>query len=230
MRVTCVIPTYNEVKNIKPLIEEIYAQIDTARIQLDILIVDDNSPDGTADEVRRMAAVYPVDVLVREGKMGLGSAVRAGFAHTESPYILVMDADMSHDPSVLNVMFEALLAHDIVIGSRFLSESYVQDWKPARKALSYIGVWMAKHLTRVEDPLSGYFAIRRDVISGVALTTVGYKILFEILIKGRYDSVTEIPFTFRIRTESVSKLNVSEYRQFFSQCVTYWWWKHKQRT
>ena len=229
MRIGCsiVIPTYNEAKNIRPLIEEVCSSIDTQYVDFDIIIVDDNSPDGTGTEVLKLVGDFPVRLVSRSGKQGLGSAVRAGFAESDASYLFVMDADLSHDPAILNDMIQSLDEHDIVIGSRFLSDSSVEQWAPWRKFLSYLGVSLATRITRVQDPLSGYFGMKRAVIDGVPLNTVGYKILFEILVKGTYTSVKEIPFTFRIRQASVSKLDMTEYRRFLWQCLTLWWSQKK---
>ncbi|PIR75344.1 MAG: hypothetical protein CO030_00025 [Candidatus Magasanikbacteria bacterium CG_4_9_14_0_2_um_filter_42_11] len=223
-----IIPTYNEVENITPLIEEIIEQVDSSSVSLDIVVIDDNSPDGTGKKVLELVDTYPVRLISRESKTGLGSAVREGFAQTDSEYLIVMDADLSHDPSILNAMITALSSFDIVIGSRFLPESTVESWTPWRKFLSKFGVSLARYTVQVQDPLSGYFGFRRHVIDNVQLKTMGYKILFEILTKGTYQSVCEIPFTFRVRHTSVSKLNTKEYLRFLFQCIAYVRWRKKK--
>ncbi len=223
--VSLIIPTYNEAKNIPLLIEEIFSVIDTHKIDLEIIVVDDNSPDGTAMVVKQISARYPVRLISRAGKLGLGSAVREGFAASLREIIGVMDADLSHNPIILNQLINSLSDYDIAIGSRFEKESHVEQWAWWRKALSLTGVYFAKKLTGVHDPLSGYFFLRRSVIEKASLNTTGYKILLEILVKGTYQRVAEIPFNFRMRKYSTSKLNYREYFLFMTQLMEYSWYK-----
>lgn len=219
--VSLVIPTYNESKNLPLLVEEIFNIIDKNRIDLEIIFVDDNSPDGTGAVAEELAKHYPVKVIHRAGKLGLGSAVIAGFKASSREYVGVMDADLSHDPSILNDMISSLNEYDITIGSRFEAGSEVENWIWWRKLTSETGVLMARLLTGAKDPLSGYFVMRRSVIGGVQLTTTGYKILLEILVKGHITKIKEIPFKFRIRKYSTSKLSSKEYWLFGKQLVTY---------
>lgn len=221
MRVALVIPTYNEASNLPLLIEEVENAIDRSWLDLLYVIVDDNSPDGTGLIADELAKKYPMQVIHRAGKQGLGSAVRAGFAATDRPFLAVMDADLSHDPTLLPKLFEDLKTEDIAIGSRFTEGSSVENWQLGRKILSRTGVALARRLTGVKDPLSGFFAFRREVISEVELNTVGYKILLEILVKGKYERVVERSFLFRMRRHSTSKLNLTEYWFFAKQLVTY---------
>lgn len=219
--VSLVIPTYNEVKNLPLLLEEVMSVIDKNNIDLEFIIVDDNSPDGTGSVAQELGQKYPVKVIHRAGKMGLGSAVIEGFNASIRPYVGVMDADLSHDPSILNELIFSLEKNDIAIGSRFKEGSVVEDWKWWRKAISLAGVFFAKKITRVADPLSGFFFLRKKVIENINLKTKGYKILLEILVKGRYSNIKEIPFIFRMRKFSFSKLNYSEYLLFFGQLIKY---------
>lgn len=220
-RVSIIVPTYNEFQNLRPLVEEVFSLVEKSKIDLEFIIVDDNSPDGTGQLAEEMSKEFPLKVIHRAGKMGLGSAVIAGFALSDRPYVGAMDADLSHDPSVLNNLIFALETNDISIGSRFSTGSYVEDWDWWRKSLSNVGVFLASKLSRVADPLSGYFFLRRSVIDGVALKTKGYKILFEILCRGKYSRIVEIPFNFRKRKFSASKLNFSEYILFMGQLIKF---------
>lgn len=224
-QVSLVIPTYNEAKNLPLLVREIFETIDHSLIDLELIIVDDNSPDGTGEVAEELRKEYPIKVVHRTGKLGLGSAVRAGFTASTRSYLGVMDADLSHDPSVLNSMINSLSEYDIVLGSRFEKESVVEQWKWWRELISRIGVWITHFLTGVKDPLSGYFFLHRNVLEGAALNTSGYKILLEILIKGRYKKIKEVPFRFRIRKFSTSKLNSKEHVLFLKQIIAYSWYK-----
>lgn len=221
IRISIVIPTYNEAKNLEPLAEEIFNSIDRSAIDLELIFVDDNSPDGTGAVAEKLKEKYPVQVIHRAGKLGLGSAVIEGFKLSDRPYLGVMDADLSHDPIILDELIKSLERHDITMGSRFAAGSTVEKWAWWRRALSETGVFLTRLLTGVKDPLAGYFFFNRKVIEGVKLNTVGYKILLEILIKGNYQSVKELPYNFRIRKFSTSKLNKMEYYLFLKQLVIY---------
>ena len=223
--VSLIIPTYNEAKNIPFLIEEIFSIVDKNRIDLEFIIVDDNSPDGTGKVAKDLADRYPIKVIHRAGKLGLGTAVIEGFKLSDREYVGVMDGDTSHDPSILNRMIVSLTDNDIVMGSRFKEGSKVEKWGLHRRMISGAGVFMAKILAGVDDPLSGYFFMKKEVVEGINLKTKGYKILLEILVKGNYDKVEEFPYTFRMRKYSTSKLNAKEFLLFLGQIVDYSFYK-----
>ena len=221
IKVSIIIPTYNEAKNLPFLVEEIFKSINKEKIDLELIIVDDNSPDDTGKIADDLSKMYSMQVIHREGKLGLGSAVREGFAHSSRDYLGVMDGDLSHDPKILNDLIECLDSYDITVGSRFEVESSVEKWNWRRKFISHSGVAAARVLTKIKDPLSGYFFMRRKVIDNIKLSTKGYKILLEIMVKGNYGQFKEIPFTFRLRKYSVSKLNYKEYLLFLQQLIDY---------
>lgn len=223
--VSLIIPTYNEAKNIPFLIEEIFNIVDKSKINLEFIIVDDNSPDGTGKIAENMVDKYPIKVINRSGKLGLGTAVMDGFKLSDREYVGAMDGDMSHNPDILNQMITSLVDNDIVMGSRFKEGSKVEKWGLHRRMISGTGVFMARILTGVKDPLSGYFFMKKDVINGVNLKTKGYKILLEILVKGKYKKVKEFPYTFRMRKYSMSKLNTKEFLLFLGQIVKYSFYK-----
>lgn len=221
MKVSIIIPTYNEAKNLPLLVEEIFGVVDRSQFDIELIIVDDNSPDGTGMVADDLSKRYPVQVIHRAGKLGLGSAVREGFAKSNREVLGVMDADLSHDPQHLNQMFSLLGEHELVVGSRFEQGSTVEQWKWWRRVISQTGVFITCILTGVKDPLSGFFFFRRSVLQNVELSTTGYKILLEILVKGNYKKVKEIPFRFRIRKFSTSKLDKKEYWLFLKQIISY---------
>jgi dolichol-phosphate mannosyltransferase len=226
MQVSIVTPTYNERQNLPKLAEELFEVVaKDPDIDLELIIVDDNSPDGTGEVADTLAKSFPIKVIHRKGKMGLGSAVMEGFALSKRDYLGVMDGDLSHDPIIIPEMISSLKDNDIVIGSRFNAESTVEDWHFVRKLTSQAGVWLARRLTKISDPLSGYFFLRRSALEGVSLTSPGYKILLEILVKGKYSKVKEIPFRFRSREFSASKLNSQEYFLFIKQLLVFSWRK-----
>lgn len=219
--VSLIIPTYNEAKNITFLVEEIFNIVDKDKINLEFIIVDDNSPDGTGKIAEDLADKYPIRVIHRSGKLGLGTAVIEGFNLSQREYVGVMDGDMSHNPIILNQMIAALADNDIVMGSRFGDGCVIEGWALHRKIISNSGVFMARFLTGVDDPLSGYFFMKKDVIGGIKLKTTGYKILLEILVKGNYKKVKEFPYIFRMRKYSASKLNTKEFILFLGQIGSY---------
>ncbi len=220
-KLSIIIPTYNEAENVEPLLAEIFKFLGPVVAETEVIIVDDNSPDGTGEVAEKLKNSYPVRVIHRSGKLGLGSAVRAGFAAAKGELLGVMDGDLSHDPLILPDILKALEQNDIVIASRFVEKGAVERWAWWRKATSKIGVWLTRRLTRVGDPLSGYFFLHRRVIDGIPLATNGYKILFEILVKGRCATVKELPYRFRMRRYSHSKLDLKEYWLFLKQILEY---------
>lgn len=223
--VSLIIPTYNEAKNIPFLIEEIFDAVDKNKINLEFIIVDDNSPDGTGKIAEGLADKYPIRVLNRSRKLGLGTAVVDGFKLSDREYVGVMDGDMSHDPVIVSQMIYSLIDNDIAVGSRFEEGSKVEKWGIHRRVISGSGIFMARILVGTKDPLSGYFFMKKEVISGVNLKTKGYKILLEILIKGSYIKVKEFPYTFRMRKYSMSKLNTKEFALFLGQIINYSFYK-----
>lgn len=223
LSVTLVTPTYNERENVALLAEEIFGLLeDCDDIDIELIIVDDNSPDGTGAAADALTDRFPVRVVHRAGKLGLGSAVMEGWEQSERPYLGVIDADLSHDPAILPGLIRGLRDHDLTMGSRFGATSQVEKWVFHRKLISVVGVGLARMITGAEDPLSGYFILRREVIGGgFELTSSGYKILLEILVKGRYTSHTSTPFVFRNRQFSDSKLNWREHALFLKQILIF---------
>jgi dolichol-phosphate mannosyltransferase len=220
--VSLITPTYNERDNLPLLASEIFGAIRPyPEIDLELIVVDDNSPDGTGQVAEALRDRFPVRVVHRPGRLGLGSAVMEGFRASDRPILGVIDADLSHDPAVLKDLISHLSTHDITIGSRYHPESRVEKWPWYRKVISQIGVFCARMLTGVHDPLTGYFFLHRPVLEGVRLTSPGFKILLEILVKGTYNSVLEIPFVFRDREHSSSKLNLKEHVRFARQLLVF---------
>ena len=215
---TVVIPTYNEIKNIRPLIERVMAAFQETAEAVEILIIDDNSPDGTAREVRAVSEELPVGVdiqsertvraIVRKGERGLAGAVQRGFREARGDIIAVMDADLSHPPEVLPKLFETVRsgAADVAVASRRVKGGGIQNWPISRRVISWVSGIMARPLVRVRDTTSGYFALKKSCIEDVELRPIGYKIGLEVLARGRYETVSEVPFVFTDRQHGQSKL------------------------
>jgi dolichol-phosphate mannosyltransferase len=214
-----VIPTYNEAANLERI-------IDAAATELErlvpgayrLLVVDDNSPDGTGKIADRLAEeLDPVDVLHRSRKEGLGKAYLAGFARAlerGAELVVEMDADFSHDPRYLPGLLDASNDADLVLGSRYVSGGGVRDWGLVRKLISRGGGWYARTILGVDvrDLTGGFKCIRREVLEGIELDTVraqGYVFQIEVTYRAVLAGfrVREVPIVFPDRTAGTSKMS-----------------------
>lgn len=211
--ISIILPTYNEKENIKTIVKEIFSILKEG---VEVIIVDDNSPDGTGLIAEDLAREYNLQVIHRPERLGLSPAVIEGLKIAKGDIVGVMDADLSHPPSLIPQMISLLDndAADVVIGSRYSVGGSVETWSFFRKLVSKFATFLAKCLVDIKDPMSGYFFIKKSVIKNVELNSKGYKILLEILVKGNYSKVVEIPYTFRGREVGRSKLNVNEYVKY----------------
>lgn len=209
-RVSIIIPTYNERENLRSLVE----RIDRALSGYEIIVVDDNSPDKTGDLAENLSKTYPIKVIHRKRKEGLSSAVIEGFKSANGDIFAVIDADLQHPPETLPELLKGLDRGDLVIGSRHVKGGEIEGWSLKRRIISSGAKTCSNILlpsTRsIKDPLSGFFLLKKEVIEGVSLDPVGYKILLEILIKGDYNRVMEVPYTFKDREHGESNLNIRE--------------------
>jgi len=211
-----VIPTLNEAGNVPILIDRVRASLDQTGCNYELIFVDDDSRDGTQDIVREFAKDDPrVKLCVRVNERGLAGAVIHGWANTDANILGVIDADLQHPPELLPGLLEGVRgAHDIAIGSRYLTSNgdSTAGWNPARRLVSSMATWVTYPLQRpgirVKDPMSGFFMVRRECIDGIRLHPEGFKILLEILVRGRIRSALEIPYRFGLRHAGKSKANV----------------------
>jgi dolichol-phosphate mannosyltransferase len=207
--VTVIVPTFREAENLPALLERVTEVRTTRGLDLDLLIVDDDSDDGSVEAVERFGAPW-VQILVRHGRRGLATAVVDGIARARGDIIVVMDADLSHPPEAIPELLAALEDADIVIGSRYVAGgSTDDDWGAWRLFKSRIATRLARPLMSVNDPMAGFFAIRRRDVVG-DLRPVGYKILLELIVRCRLERVTEVPIHFRDRFRGSSKLTTRE--------------------
>lgn len=215
------IPTYNERGNLKELVERINSACSGGGIEPEVVIVDDNSPDGTGEYAEQLADSFRMKVVHRKGKLGLSSAVLEGFAAATASVLVVMDADLSHPPERIPEMVAKIESGeaDVVIGSRYVKGGSVEDWPLTRRIISKGATLLARWLTKVKDPMSGFFALKRSVIDGVSLNPVGYKIGLEILVKGKYSKAAEVPIRFANRKAGESKLKGSEYLKYIDHVI-----------
>ncbi len=222
---TIVVPTFNEKGNIEPLVKGVFAVTGRAGIEADMIVVDDHSPDGTADEVRRMGKDYPVRCVEKE-KEGLSAAVLVGIAEATDDYVLVMDGDLSHPAESIPDMLKALETdgYDIAIGSRYVPGGGVVGWPVKRLFASKAGGILARGIVSVKDPTAGFFAFRRNLTEGVELRPVGYKICLEIIVKTATEKITEIPIVFRDREWGSSKLGMGVTLDYFHHLLLLYLW------
>lgn len=208
--ISIVIPTYNERENLEELITLIDKNLDNYRYE--IIIVDDDSPDRTWELAQELSKRYPVKVIRRINERGLATAVIEGFKHASGNILLVMDADLQHPPEKIPELLKPILEEsvDLVIASRYVDGGGVKEWSFPRKMISKGAIFLSHlalpKLRNIKDPMSGYFAVKKEVIEGVELKPIGYKILLEILIKGKIRKVKEIPYVFGEREKGESKL------------------------
>lgn len=206
-RASIVLPTYNEAENIPEIVRRI-AALDQ---RYEIVVVDDASPDGTGKIVRDLKQSYPVRLLERSGKLGLASAVIDGVIKlAKAPVVVVMDADLSHDEQIVPQLVAAVESGaDLSVGSRFASGGSTED-RLYRRMFSWCAKQVARVVlgVRVQDPMSGFFAMRREAFVKIApdLKPRGFKILLEILVRMRPAHVIEVGFRFKSRTKGESKL------------------------
>lgn len=207
-----VVPTYNERDRLRDLVDKIFAAYAAERVDGELVIVDDNSPDGTGALADELASRYRITVLHRAGKLGLGTAVIEGFAAASAPVVGVIDADLSHPPGLLPRMLAVMQSEsaDFVIGSRYIPGGGTRNWGLGRLLMSRFACLMARGLTPIRDATSGFFLIRRDLARDVRISAGGFKICLELLVRGRPASVVEVPYVFVGRTAGESKMNVKE--------------------
>jgi dolichol-phosphate mannosyltransferase len=224
-----VMPTYNEAGNITRLMALIdYSLKGTS---YEVIVVDDNSPDSTGVVAEGLASQYPVVVIHRKGKLGLASAAVDGFRAAHGKILGCMDADLSHPPELLPVLISTIndKGYDMAIASRLVEGAgVVGNWPQYRKLNSYVATMLARPLTSVRDSMSGYFMLRREVIDGVSLTPVGYKIGLEILVKGKFERVREVPFLFDNRSRGKSKMDLKVQMQYLQHVISLYIYKMKR--
>jgi dolichol-phosphate mannosyltransferase len=212
-KISIIVPTYNESENIKSLIERLGKAL--KQHNYEILVIDDNSPDGTADIAQSLSEEYPVKIIHRPGKAGLASAVIEGIGKAEGDIVGVIDADLQHPPELVVQLARAITeGNDIAIASRYIKGGGVENWSLLRRIASKGAILLARPLTKVHDPASGYFFIDKKVVMEIVFKPAGFKILLEILVKGRYERAKEIPYVFSERREGKSKLGLMEYARY----------------
>ncbi|KAG2473903.1 MAG: Glycosyl transferase family protein [Nitrosopumilales archaeon] len=217
-QVSIIIPTYNESLNILKILKSIGDSL-PKNIISEAIVVDDNSPDGTGKIVEdylknlKKATAYSIDVIHRKTKMGLSSAILNGIQRAKGDTIVVMDGDFSHPPQIIPKMLHALNTYkcDIVVASRYVKGGVIKNWSIKRKIMSKAATVIAKKGLGINttDPMSGFFAFKKQIINGLRFDAIGYKMLLEVLVKTRGVVVKDIPYTFSDRRYGISKVDVT---------------------
>ncbi|HET7324089.1 MAG TPA: polyprenol monophosphomannose synthase [Halococcus sp.] len=216
--VSIIIPTYNERENIERVVERCRAAL--SEYCFEIVVIDDDSPDRTWKIVEdTYAGADSVRIVRRTEESGLATAVSRGFDEATYDFCAVIDADLQHPPEKLPELIAAFDSGvDIVIGSRHIAGGGVENWSLLRRVVSRGAMTIAKlalaQTRGISDPMSGFFAVRREVIDDVTLAPTGYKILLEVLMKCDYDRIVEVPYIFTERERGESKLTAEEYLGF----------------
>lgn len=203
-----VIPTYNERDALNTLLPSLAGLRPRFPEALEVLIVDDQSTDGTPDIAEQFLRREALGrVIRRAGPRDLAQAVVEGIRHARGDLIGVMDADLSHPPELLPLLVEAVRSgSDVAIASRYVPGGGIRNWPWRRRTLSWIGNVMARPLVRVADATSGYFVCRTPLVKSLGLQPRGFKILLEILVRGGVQRVQELPYVFTDRVYGSSKL------------------------
>lgn len=217
-----IIPTFNEEENIAAIIGAVSGVFRENGIHGEVLVVDDDSKDRTIEIVQEIAGQHDnVWLIVRKDDHGLSQSVVEGFGAARSAILQVIDADFSHPPELIPRFYEAIQdGADIAIGSRYMRGGNIEDWPLKRRVISLGATAFGRMLfPEITDPVSGFFAVRREVVTGAPLAPRGYKILMEVLGRGRWETFVEIPFIFKDREEGESKLRADTMVDYLKQCA-----------
>jgi len=220
--ISLILPTFNESASIEAALHRSAAALESTGELFELIVVDDSSPDGTADLAEQLSQELPVRVLRRAGRSGLASAVVAGWNIARGDVLAVMDADLQHPPEVLPRLLSAIRdsGAEIAIASRTTNGGGSRNWSPIRQFTSWIATHLAASvlpltLADVHDAMSGMFMLKKEVVTGVVLEPKGYKILLEVLAKGRYRGLIEVPYVFGPRDRGSSKLGTRQTLEYF---------------
>jgi dolichol-phosphate mannosyltransferase len=209
---TIVVPTYNERDRLAELVRGLFDAVAPHGLALELVIVDDNSPDGTGRIADELARSHRIRVIHRAGKLGLGTAVVAGFEAASAEVVGVMDADFSHPPSVLPGMLGAMKESgaDLVVASRYVPGGSTPNWPMRRRLLSRVACLLARPLSPIRDAASGFFLIRASVAREVTIKAGGFKICLELVVRAWPTRLVELPYRFEDRESGESKMSLRE--------------------
>lgn len=216
-----VIPTYNEKDNVKSIVKKLNDEFNKNNIKGEAIFVDDNSPDGTGrilDDLKNRFSF--IRVIHRKDKEGLSSAVVAGWRLAEGNVLGVMDADLSHPVEKISEMFNEInKGNDLVIGSRYILGGGIRGWNIKRKIMSRFATFLARPFTKIKDPMSGFFLVKRNKLDLEKIDSKGFKILLEVAVKSNIKKIKEVPIIFIDRQKGKSKAGSKE---IFSYIKNLW--------
>jgi len=222
-----VLPTYNEVQNIDRAVQAVYNILKTLQITFELIVVDDDSPDGTASRVVRLQDQLPhLRLLGRSKERGLATAVVRGWQASQGEVLGVMDADLQHPAETLPELWNAIKSGaDLAIASRHVRGGGVSNWSLRRRLISrtaqFIGLLVLPEIVgRVADPMSGYFLVQRRALASVTMKPRGYKILLEVLARAHIYRTVEVAYVFRERLAEESKATWRVYGDYLIHLAT----------
>lgn len=232
---TIVVPTYKEAENLALLAKAVDKTLSAAGATYELLIVDDNSPDDTVNVCAVLALTYPLRLLRPTGRpRDLSLSVIDGIEAAKFGYVLVMDADLSHPVDTIPSMFKAMLENPrtFVVGSRYIpGGSFDRRWSIWRFLNSHLATVMARPLVKCSDPMSGFFGFNKDDLRGaVELQPIGYKIGLEIMVRGNFDRVIELPIGFKDREVGDSKMNFNQQLKYLQHLRRLYFYKFRNWT
>jgi len=210
-----ILTTFNESGNITKLHTELTDALCEIRFEYEIVVVDDGSTDGTVEQVRQWSKQDPrIRLLMRAGERGLAGAVLYGWSQSRANLLGVIDADLQHPPELLPELLKAAEQADIAVASRYARSNGVKGWNVLRATVSRLSTLAASPLISkknlgVTDPMSGFFVIHRRCIEGLTFQTTGFKLLLEILVRGRIRTAKEVAYNFGLRHAGTSKASAT---------------------
>lgn len=220
-RLSLVLPTFNEVRNIEPMIRRVTEILEGSQIAYELIVVDDDSPDGTWRRALSLSASLPrLRVMRRAHERGLATAVIRGWQASHGDVLGVMDADLQHPPETIPKLWSQIESGaELAVGSRHVPGGGVSNWSWRRRLISRtaqgIGLLVLPEVVgRLTDPMSGYLLVRRDKLADVALKPRGYKILIEILARSQVRTIAEVGYVFQERLGDQSKVTWRSYRDY----------------
>jgi len=223
-QVSIIVPTYNESLNIIDMLKSIRKSLPEG-VTTETIVVDDNSPDGTGKIVEDYISEFKkftentISIIHRKTKNGLSSAILNGIQSAKSETIVVMDSDFSHPPQIIPKMIEAFKQSqcDLVVASRYITGGSIEGWTRKRKLMSKVATLIAKNGlgVKTKDPMSGFFAFKKNIIKELNFDALGYKFLLEVLVKTKGINIKEIPYTFENRKFGSSKLDSGTVIDYF---------------
>lgn len=227
LKFSLIVPCYNEAKNIQDLIYNLVQLLDqNIPNEYELIVVDDNSPDKTWKLALELTLKYSqLKVMRRDSEKGLSTAVIRGWQVARGEILGVIDGDLQHPPEILlNLLKEIARGADLAVASRNVEDGGVSNWSFVRRFLSrgaqMLGlVILPEVIGRLSDPMSGYFMVRRDVIADISLSPVGYKVLIEIVARGRIRWISEVGYIFLERQSGASKVTWKQYFEYIQHLL-----------